>query len=698
MSENLYNHNQAETMSLEQLQNLYEKYLRQISLKEIRQAEKEQLIQQPFFAHFREPVLSDHQQADTDPSSPLFKEYLSFKKTEQEKQQQQLLTLKNEFTYEDFFLNWEKNLDQTEESLTFKSNDYTRYHVDQKERLKTEIKQVIQHSPEAWETYYQQQWLKDIDNLHQQRLVSVPYVQQTKEKMLKALKQGTPIYVVGHLGSGKTQLAIEVATDFIIQRKIQQKLETALEEWFTSHPKASKEEVLTFFKKMYQVEHTHYIHLLTHGSKEEIAALRPLFISGSHNLTYEDMFVEKTLTLEQTFQSQSFSDYLNTLATDYNQWLTEHDTYLNHLTADESLQLKIQVWKSFSDLFIAKNSSFGTTIQKMDREILLAIKQGRPVIVDELNTIAMQNLIALNDILQRHAGQTAYITGVGPVYIHPGFGFIGTGNLSTDLVSYEGTNQLNPAFQSRFLTIEYNYVPQQLTGDLTQQEQPEKNELFRIMLATLANPNGTLQLPNAKQSLAELFRFAQLSRLTQHIFMGKWIEDEKGETMSHLELRESVLSIRNIIRVLDEWNLGEEKDLSQALWEGFISSITYPDDQNYILSQAVRLGFFQQADGWCVATKATGEGLTTYDEIREYPYHYVRPTTETLSYLDVIQLIFGNQPARTSVPLTLQEHPNFKETKPMMTLKNYQKLDQELSQIEYSQFLWQFLTEDGDKL
>lgn len=78
----------------------------------------------------------------------------------------------------------------------------------------------------------------------------------------------------------------------------------------------------------------------------------------------------------------------------------------------------------------------------------------------------MQNLIALNDLLQRHVGQTAYITGVGPIEIKQGFGFIGTGNLSTDLIHYEGTNQLNPAFQSRFVTIEYNYVPQQLSGEL----------------------------------------------------------------------------------------------------------------------------------------------------------------------------------------------------------------------------------------
>lgn len=47
----------------------------------------------------------------------------------------------------------------------------------------------------------------------------------------------------------------------------------------------------------------------------------------------------------------------------------------------------------------------------------------------------MQNLIGLNDILQSKFGAKAYVTGFGPVTIKKGFGLIGTGNLSTDLVS-----------------------------------------------------------------------------------------------------------------------------------------------------------------------------------------------------------------------------------------------------------------------
>ena len=59
--------------------------------------------------------------------------------------------------------------------------------------------------------------------------------------------------------------------------------------------------------------------------------------------------------------------------------------------------------------------------------------------------------------------------------IAEGFCLIGTGNLSTGTVSYEGTNVLNPAFQSRFTTIAYNYVPQSTEGTLAEQKNPAKN-------------------------------------------------------------------------------------------------------------------------------------------------------------------------------------------------------------------------------
>lgn len=55
---------------------------------------------------------------------------------------------------------------------------------------------------------------------------------------------------------------------------------------------------------------------------------------------------------------------------------------------------------------------------------------------------------------------------------------------------------------------------------------PRKNELFRIIIARLADKSGNIHLPNSKRTLEELFRFSQLCRVTQNVFMGKWKDDE----------------------------------------------------------------------------------------------------------------------------------------------------------------------------
>lgn len=614
--------------------------------------------------------------------------YRDFKEKEIDRQRQKLELLQYRLAYEAFFLQWERR------ESNQKSNDATRYRADEIARLKDEVAQLIQSSPEAWQAYYETIWFKDIDCFSTQKLVPVPYVERTKQKIIESLELGHPVYLVGHLGSGKTQLAIETAVEFSIKHRVQDELEESLNHWFLANIHVSEEDVFDMFCKLHQERREYYTTILESGTKEDITRLQPLFISGSHNLTYEDMFVEKTLSLEQQFTSDSFNDYLDRMVDDYNQWMTEHQDYLAHISSEEQLQLRVQIWKSFSDLLIAKNNTFGTTIKKIERELLIAIKEGRPVIIDELNTIAMQHLIALNDILQRHAGQTAYITGVGPVYIQPGFAFIGTGNLSTQQINYEGTNQLNPAFQSRFVTIEYNYVPQSMIGDVSRQSKPQESELFRVILSTLSFENGCVQLPNVEHSLEELFRFAQLCKLTQDVFIGKWVDDTEEDGFQPLELRESVLSIRNMMHVLESWNLGEEKDLSQALWDSFISSITYPEDQVYIMGQAVRYGFFKESDGWTVTHSGMGLALMTYDDIRAYPYRYTRGAIGTLSSLDVIHLLFGKEPERQMIPDQLAAYDETKET--IFHLDTYEKNFDIIRQLDYTQYLLDYLDELGE--
>nr|WP_312579363.1 hypothetical protein [Sedimentibacter sp.] len=695
---------QAYIPTIEEIQSWYEDDLRREALKSSEYEYNKKIDEQGlFFKAFRKFEEKDDKiTPDSKKNNVYYEKYKAYVEEETANKGKKIQKIENLIEYERFILRWERRVNSESNNYShYGSNSATRYRVDCIEKLEKELDKILENSPEAWEFYYKRQLISDIETQHQQRLVTVPYVAKAKQKVIDSLKLGVPVYIVGHLGSGKTQLATEAALDFTIQNKIQSELEDKMENWFSVNPNAKEKDAIQKFREFNEERKLHYKNILTNGSKEKIESLQPLFISGSHNLTYEDMFVEKTLSLTHSFSQGSYTDYLNMIIGDFYKWMDEHKARLEQMTDEEQLQLKIQIWKSFSDLLVASNSAFGTEIKKTEREILIAVKEGRAVIIDELNTIAMQNLIALNDILQRHAGSTAYITGVGPVLVKPGFGFIGTGNLSTQMVNYEGTNELNPAFKSRFVTIEYNYVPQRITGSLEDQEFPEKNELFRIIIARLADKNGNIHIPDSKRTLEELFRFSQLCRVTQNVFMGKWKDNEilKDSGMDEPELRESVLSIRNILHVLDNWNLGEEKDLSKALWDGFISSITYPDDQNYILSQAVRFGFFPTGEGWNIEIKGIGEATTIYDEIRTRPYHYVRTSIETLSYLDVVHLIFGKGTPRKTLPKELKEifEADIADSS-RIDVKKYQKLDQQLSHLEHSKELLEYLEDnEGEK-
>lgn len=686
--------------TLEQIEHIYKEELRYNASKNKVDDGEMSSLEGQFFNKFRKFEEVIEIQKDDEFKSPYYEKYKSFKEIELNNKKEEIEYLKNLLDYENFFLNWERKLNKKTENYTgYGSSSSTRYRIDKIKELEKKLDILINNSPEAWETFYKNVLLEDIEKGHSGSLINVDYVKNSKSKVLESLNIGIPVYIVGHLGSGKTQLATEAAIEFTINNKKQIKIEKEMEKWFLQNKDASEEMAISKFKEINEKLNKHYRDILKVGSKSEVEKLQPLFISGSHNLTYEDMFVEKTLTLSHSFNKGSFADYLDMIIVDFYQWMEEHENQLNSMTEEEQLNLKIQIWKSFSDLLVTKNSAFGTEVQKIEREILIAVREGRVVIVDELNTIAMQNLIALNDILQKHIGSKAYITGVGPVTIQEGFGFIGTGNLSTQMVNYEGTNELNPAFKSRFLTMEYNYVSQNTIGTLKDQENPMSNELFRIIVARLLDKNGNLNIPNPEETLDDLFRFAQLSRVTQNVFMGKWRDNDFSdeEEIDELELREAVLSIRNIIHVLDNWNMGEEKDLSKALWDGFLSSITYADDQNYILSQAVRFGFFKQADGWNVKSKSLGDSTITYSEIRKEKYSYSRGEIKSLSYLDILNILFGDEPKREKLPDDLRdEFREIIELEGKITLRKYEELDRKLSSLEHSINILEYLEDKED--
>lgn len=681
MNNNL--NNQA-VPTLEEIESIYEDILRS-EARSNDESDLENLGE--FYKRFRK---EENKREESKSENAIVKEYRKYLKNEENKQKKLIEELENLISYEKFFLEIERKRNQKYYNSNFYgSNEATRYRVDKINSYSKELREIINNSPDAWRYYYHRQLINDIQTGYNQDLVEVEYVKDAKRKIIESLKQSTPVYIIGHLGSGKTQMAREAAIEFTLENIIQEELEDQMEKWFLKNQNASEDEAIEKFSELNRDRRNYYKNLLKEGNQAELEKIYPYFISGSYNLTYEDMFVEKTLSLEKTSSDETNLELIDGVVDQYFAWLKTHKNQLENIEPEKQEIIKSKVWDSISEIFIARNSIYGTVVKKIEREILLAVRNGRPVIIDELNTIAMQNLIGLNDILQSKFGSKAYVTGIGPVEIKKGFGLIGTGNLSTDQVSYEGTNELNPAFKSRFLTLEYNYVNQNTIGSLKNQTNPEKNELFRIMLVRLADNNGNLHIPTPTRSLEEIFRLAKLSKVSQEVFMGKWVATSKENSTNETpELKESVLSLRNVLRILDNWNLGEEKDLTLALWDGFISSITNPKDQAYILSQAVRFGFFKESEGWDINNENLGKVVLEYDDLRTRPYQYIRGEIETLSYLDLVKIIFGPAPERSEIPEFLKAYDKGEN---IISIEEYEELDQRLNKLEHSKYLLDYL-------
>jgi len=91
------------------------------------------------------------------------------------------------------------------------------------------------------------------------------------------------------------------------------------------------------------------------------------------------------------------------------------------------------------------------------------------------------------------------------------------------------------------------------------------------------------------------------------------------------------------------------------------------------------------------------QAITTYDEIRTRPYHYVRPSIETLSYLDVVHLIFGEGPPTKKLPKAIKEifEANIDDSL-QIDYQKYQNLDKQLSHLEHSKYLLEYLEDNGE--
>ena len=558
--------------------------------------------------------------------------------------------------------------------------DRLRDRIDKARESERELETV---SPESYALIKGLEFRNHIKELTEGKVVATPYVKEHLSRVKHNIAEGRPTFLHGHLGSGKTEIAITAAREAAIEKAALEKAQTECQAYINENPDSTKSERLEVLSRSYHNTKRSFDKALREGDKSAAKQFTPLIISGSKDLTSQDLFSDKTLKLTK-FNSKPLLEHKKELDAEIAAWQHEHPE-----DARDSEKSRQEAGNILELYKLTNQQAFGTEVETVKQAVYRAVEEGRPVIIDEVNAIPSAVLISLNDILQRRPGESCYIPQTGPVKIKPGFSIIMTGNLNQGNVSYFGTEDLNPAFLSRLDVIEHDYLPMS-DSDPSYKEQadPSKNELFQVVLAYLADRQGNLELPEMEKSLQKIFALSQLSHETGLIFGGKWRESEALQTSSGDEveprLEKSVLSIRNLLNVLKEWDKGSEKDLDKALWDGFISNMTNPDDQNLMLGLAKRYGFFQESDGWHIEIKARGSGFTSLNEAHPGPFTHKRKTPEVYSVHKVIEALYGPGPEREAYPDAIELDEIEELIDDEVDLEDLEMFEQKLAEINKS--------------
>lgn len=222
-----------------------------------------------------------------------------------------------------------------------------------------------------------------------------------------------------------------------------------------------------------------------------------------------------------------------------------------------------------------------------------ALRDGRPIVIDEINLIPQDILGRLNDILLRRVGDKVSLqeNGSEMLEIKPGFAVFATCNLGAQ---YAGIKDVNAAFAGRWISREVDYPP--------------IDELYDLILTSLIREDRPRLPPNFPS--AEFDKLAKLAVTVneiQDLFSGKsegqrFMAMATGASAERSQLKNTTISTRDLMRkILYTWARGNfEESLENIIATNVLASSVLADpskeDQKYMTEIFIRRGFFQDWD------------------------------------------------------------------------------------------------------
>ena len=450
-----------------------------------------------------------------------------------------------------------------------------------------------QISPEAFLGLHLKTLKEARKEMHAGKIVETPYVKKQAEDVVAHARAGVPVFLYGHLGAGKTELAMHVARKYM--------------------------------------------------GKEA------LVISGSKHMSQAELYGHQVLALEQVDDTQ-VEEYLRQVEEKYDAWLSENADRLEQVEPSLAEAEKNRAHDRIVQAYLSQMKS-GTISEFFLGPVYQAMEEGRPVIIDEVNAIPHEVLISLNHLLTRRSGdEVAVQQDSGKmIKVADGFTVMMTGNLNQGQDRYVDRQELDPAFLSRLYKLEHDYLPQAIEGTLAEAPESE-HEQFLLLVAKLMDKNGNLDAPEG--TMNKLWDLAKAARVTQNVFSGKNVPEafyykEGGARASQFSLRESVLSIRGLNNIFASWQAdGYSYELDHYIWKEFVSQATIPAERAYLYQLFKdHFGFFQ-TEGWEKAPDYGSGGTKLHVESPENK----APKMVFTGPKGTVEAIYGPTPQRSTWP------------------------------------------------
>jgi len=246
--------------------------------------------------------------------------------------------------------------------------------------------------------------------------------------------------------------------------------------------------------------------------------------------------------------------------------------------------------------------SDATFTEFIDGPIVRAMKEGRPVILDEINAMPAGLLKRLNIIMQVRPGGTYKVqeNNGEEIIVQPGFCIIATMNEKSH--RYKGVDKLSSEFKDRFHVSRIEYPDQ----DIEPGGESIPANLLQLATLECTNPNtGEIELSN--MSFNELLNFVRAAHFSQALFTrssadasamiyvssDRAAESDNGATA----LKENVISPRTMLQILRKVEKGNGSITIQEALSDFLDRVEDAQDKAILSQLFLNYGLAEQKEG-----------------------------------------------------------------------------------------------------